>query len=375
MEEYRPEKTDTAWDGSVEIVAVSGTSKAALIEKIERLKSDVENGIPLAEAALRSRRAFSVDDDCRLLWVIERTVDDDRTPESTRTFFLKEGSALLEDLRTETAVKRPGLFYGEGRPAGKLAFLFPGQGSQYPGMGRDLVCRFPEAFEALAAADRRFDDERSLSRSIYPLPVSSPEETALQDDALRRTDIAQPAIGAVSLAMLKVLAAFGVQPDATAGHSFGELTALHAAGWIDQQAFLSLAVSRGRLMAAAGQGERTPASGMLAVKAPLAEVEALIESSRLDVVLANRNAPQQGVIAGTLAALDTVRSICRDKGYSCMTPSCCRRIPQQIRQRGPASFPGSPPHDCLLADGDTGFLQHDRRSLSGRCGRCSGPAR
>ena len=319
MEEYRPEKTDTAWDGSVEIVAASGTSKAALIEKIERLRNDIENGIPLAEAALRSRRAFSVDNDCRLLWVIERTVADERTPDSTRTFFLKEGSALLEGLRTETAVKRPGLFYGEGRPAGKLAFLFPGQGSQYPGMGRDLVCRFPEAFEALASADRQFDDERSLSRAIYPLPVSSTQETALQDAALRRTDIAQPAIGAVSLAMLNVLAAFGVQPDATAGHSFGELTALHAAGWIDQQAFLSLAVTRGLLMTAAGQGQKTPASGMLAVKAPLAEVEALIESSRLDAVLANRNAPQQGVIAGTVAALDTVRSICRDKGYSCVT--------------------------------------------------------
>jgi acyl transferase domain-containing protein/NAD(P)-dependent dehydrogenase (short-subunit alcohol dehydrogenase family)/acyl carrier protein len=319
LEEYRPEKTDTAWDGSVEIVAVSGTSKAALIEKIERLKSDIENGIPLAEAALQSRGAFSVDDDCRLLWVIERTVADDRAPDSMRTFFLKEGSVLLEDLRAETAVKRPGLFYGEGRPAGKLAFLFPGQGSQYPGMGRDLVCRFPEAFEALAAADRRFDDKRSLSRAIYPLPVSSAEETALQAAALRHTDIAQPAIGAVSLAMLNVLAAFGVQPDATAGHSFGELTALHAAGWIDQQAFLSLAVSRGRLMAAAGQGEKTPASGMLAVKAPLAEIEALIASSRLDVVLANRNAPRQGVIAGTLATLDTVRSICRDKGYGCVS--------------------------------------------------------
>lgn len=319
LEEYRPQKTDTAWDGSVEIVAVSGTSKAALIEKIEHLKSDIENGIPLAEAGFKSRRAFSIDDAYRLLWVIERTVADSRTPESTRTFFLREASALIEDLRTETAVKRPELFYGEGRPAGKLAFLFPGQGSQYPGMGRDLVCRFPEAFDALAAADRRFDDARTLSRAIYPLPVSSPEETALQAAALRRTDMAQPAIGAVSLATLEVLAAFGVQPDATAGHSFGELTALHAAGWIDRQAFLSLAVSRGRLMAAAGQGVRTPASGMLAVKAPLAEIEALIESSRLDVVLANRNTPRQGVIAGTIAALDTVRSICRDKGYSCVS--------------------------------------------------------
>ena len=319
LEEYRPQKIDTAWDGSVEIVAASGPSKAAVIEKIEHLKSDIENRMPLDEAALRSRRAFAVDDECRLLWVIERSVDDSRTPESIRTLFRKEGSALIDDLRAETAVKRPGQFYGEGRPAGKLAFLFPGQGSQYLGMGRDLVCRFPEAFEALADADRRFDDERGLSQAIYPIPVSSSEEVALQDTALRRTDIAQPAIGAVSLAMFKVLTAFGIQPDATAGHSFGELSALHAAGWIDQQAFLFLAALRGQLMAAAAKDEGTLASGMLAIKAPLSEIEALIESRRLDVVLANRNAPQQGVIAGTIAALHSVRAICRDKGYSCVS--------------------------------------------------------
>ncbi len=319
LEEYQSKKMETAWDNSVDIVALSGDSRATLSQKIEHLKSSIENGLAPAEAAFRSRQDFSVDDDCRLLWVVERTGDEDPAPNSRQTYFLKQSLAVLANLRSETVVRRPGMYYGQGRPAGKLAFLFPGQGSQYPGMGRDLVCRFPEAFEALAAADQRFDDERSLSRAVYPLPAFSPEATLQQAAALRRTDIAQPAIAGVSLAMLKVLSTFGVRPDTTAGHSFGELTALHAAGWIDQQAFFSLAVSRGRLMAAAGQNGNTPVSGMLAVKAPLAKIEALIESSRLDVVLANRNSPHQGVLCGTIEALDTVRSICRDKGYSCVS--------------------------------------------------------
>ncbi|MFZ0240480.1 MAG: beta-ketoacyl synthase N-terminal-like domain-containing protein, partial [Desulfobacterales bacterium] len=248
LEEYGSEKTAAAWDGSIEIMAVSAASKAALRQKILRLKSDIEAGMPPAAAAFQSRRAFGADDACRLLGVLEPAAADARS-DSPSANFLQEALAFLDDHGVAPPVHRPNLFYGEGRPGGKLAFLFPGQGSQYPGMGRDLVCRFPDAFDALTAADREFDGERSLSRAVYPLPVSYPQDSALQATALRRTDMAQPAIGAISLAMLAVLADFGVRPDATAGHSFGELTALHAAGWIDRPSFISLAVTRGRLMA------------------------------------------------------------------------------------------------------------------------------
>ncbi|MFZ0612079.1 MAG: SDR family oxidoreductase [Desulfobacterales bacterium] len=321
LEEYGPEKTAAAWDGSVDIVAVSAASKAELRQKILRLKSEIEGGLPPAEASFQTRRAFRVDDACRLLWVVEPAAAADPLPDSLPTDFFQEALALLDDHGVGTPANRPDLFYGEGRPGGKLAFLFPGQGSQYPGMGRDLVCRFPNAFEAFAAADGGLDGERSLSRAVYPLPASSPQQAAVQAAALRRTDMAQPAIGAVSLALLAVLAGFGVRPDATAGHSFGELTALHAAGWIDRQAFISLASARGRLMASAGSSAGADGSGMLAVQAPLAKIEALIKSNRLDLVLANRNAPRQGVLAGSNAALAAAQSICRAKGYGCVSLS------------------------------------------------------
>src|SRR5262249_20863768 len=142
---------------------------------------------------------------------------------------------------------------------GKTAILFPGQGAQYVGMLRDLACHFPAAHEVLAEATRIFTEEqgaeprepaarakgerlslaraagprdsaRRLSDYIYPRPAFTPEVKAAQDAALRATDIAQPALGAVSLGAWRVLEMFGATADAAAGHSYGELTALCAAG-------------------------------------------------------------------------------------------------------------------------------------------------
>jgi acyl transferase domain-containing protein len=147
--------------------------------------------------------------------------------------------------------------------AGKFAFMFPGQGSQYPNMGRDLVCCFPGAMQAIQAADQQFDQDRPLWEILFPRPALTDDQRRQQADALRRTDVAQPAIGAVSLAMLSVLEYFNVRPDATCGHSYGELPALYAAGWIDRETLLALSVTRGRLMADAGkkQGCRNHAGG------------------------------------------------------------------------------------------------------------------
>ena len=93
---------------------------------------------------------------------------------------------------------------------------------------------------------------------------------------MRNTRIAQPAIGAISLAMLKILQKFNVFPHATCGHSFGELTALCAAGWIAENSLLELAVARGKCMASAAENSGHPNGAMLAVTAPLADLENLV---------------------------------------------------------------------------------------------------
>src|SRR5690606_6985175 len=116
---------------------------------------------------------------------------------------------------------------------------FPGQGSQRVGMLRDLACTFPEMLVALEAAGE-------VARAIHPPPSFDPAVRAAQAQALTRTDVAQPALGAVELGALAVLRGFGVRPDRLAGHSYGELVALHAAGFYDEEALRRLSVLRGR---------------------------------------------------------------------------------------------------------------------------------
>ena len=177
-------------------------------------------------------------------------------------------------------------------------------------MGRDLTCLFPAAMAAIETANRRFEGDRLLSDFIHPRPGVDP---AAADIALQATDVAQPATGMVSLALLRSLQEFGLAPDVFAGHSFGELTALCAAGWMDHDTFLDLAIARGKAMAGSGAEDR---GTMLAVRAPLAEIEALLERENLDVVLANRNGPAQGVLSGSRNSIAEAARLCRGNGWS-----------------------------------------------------------
>ena len=155
--------------------------------------------------------------------------------------------------------------------------------------------------QALEEADRSFTDSRAakpgsrLIDYIYPHPVFSEEAEAENERALRETQIAQPAIGAVSFGALKVLEYFGVQPDALAGHSYGELTALCASERMDTRGFFSLSMLRGRLMAE-GNGDK---GAMLAAQASVDLVAKVIREEKLDLVIANKNAPDQMVLSGT----------------------------------------------------------------------------
>jgi malonyl CoA-acyl carrier protein transacylase/NADP-dependent 3-hydroxy acid dehydrogenase YdfG len=204
-------------------------------------------------------------------------------------------------------------------------------------MLRDLACAFPEVFKAVATADKGFSavDGTRLSDRIYPFTAFDPAEKERQEEWLRATDTAQPAIGAVSLGSLRLLETFGLCPDAVAGHSYGELTALCAAGRIDESAFHELSRLRGRLMAA-GDGDK---GSMLAVPAPLATVEQILAEEQLDLVIANRNAPNQAVLSGSSAEID------RAVNAFSVRHLACKRLPVA------AAF-----HSPLVADASVPFL-------------------
>ncbi|MBV8676883.1 MAG: acyltransferase domain-containing protein, partial [Planctomycetaceae bacterium] len=287
LEEAGPAMPGIDWDGDVQIVAVSADSRGGLLRAL-----DVWPERPAWEGlrveAARSRARFDPGEACRLLLVVDRERTDPAALRAKARALVAEGAKPAPD---------DGIYLGIGQASGGLAMLFPGQGAQHVGMLRALACQFPMMHEALAEADAAAPgDNPRLSDLIYPHPAFSEGERARQEAALRATEVAQPALGAVSLGVLGILEHFGVRPDAVAGHSFGELSALCAAGRIDAKTLASLARLRGRLMA----DRAHPGDGgtMLAVMAPLDRVEAVVRGERLDAVVANKNAPRQAVLSG-----------------------------------------------------------------------------
>ncbi|HVB59293.1 MAG TPA: ACP S-malonyltransferase [Candidatus Acidoferrales bacterium] len=173
----------------------------------------------------------------------------------------------------------------------KLAFLFPGQASQYPGMGRDLAENFPESRAVFDEADA------ALGFSLSKLCFEGPE------DALKLTENTQPAILTVSVAAFRTLEKRGIVPDFTAGHSLGEYSALVAAGALDFSPTVKLVRKRGRYMqeaVPAGEGAMAAILGL----SP-ADIGDICKKAADGEVLspANLNSPEQTVISGSAAAV------------------------------------------------------------------------
>ncbi len=186
----------------------------------------------------------------------------------------------------------------------RIAALFPGQGSQAVGMGRDLAERWPVAAEVFSAADA------ALGGGLTQLCWEGPEE------ALRLTENTQPALLAHSIAAWRVLVAAGLEVAAVAGHSLGEYSAVVAAGGLELEEALRIVRLRGRLMQQAvpvGEGAMAAVLGLeddQVVAACRAESEATGEV----VVAANFNSPAQVVIAGSARGVEGACARCRELG-------------------------------------------------------------
>jgi polyketide-type polyunsaturated fatty acid synthase PfaA len=279
-----PHRLNTA---PAELVTPAADSLDGFLHKCRAMMTDER---PLSLIARETQRELDASQDDLRLAVVAASADEMRRK-------VEQAAARIHADPRSWFSTPDGVHYGAGRPADqRVAFLFPGQGSQYVGMGADLAMHVPEVRQVW---DRLADvqlGEPSLHRVVFPPPAFSDAERNGQVALLTATEWAQPAVAAHSMAMLPLLRTFGLRPSCAAGHSLGELTALHAAGAIDAEALLRLTRRRGELVRDAA---REP-GGMLAIQAPAEDVDRAIRAVGLaDLWPANHNSPDQTVAAGS----------------------------------------------------------------------------
>jgi polyketide-type polyunsaturated fatty acid synthase PfaA len=201
-------------------------------------------------------------------------------------------------------------------PMGKVVALFPGQGSQYLEMGKELAINFPTVRSVFEAFDGLFETEGGelLSGKVYPRPVFDQKDRDQQTETLQKTENAQPAIGAFSVGVYKILELGGFKPDFTAGHSFGEWTALWAAGALSDEDYYKAAKARGQAMAAP-EDPNFDAGTMLAVKGDVEKIKQELKAFP-EITLANYNSNNQVALAGAKAAIAKVQQALTEKGFS-----------------------------------------------------------
>ncbi len=195
----------------------------------------------------------------------------------------------------------------------KVCFMFPGQGSQYVDMMKDLASKYKIVQDTFDEADRLLTNiiGQTLTETLWSKPGETKEKIAEREAAIKKTEMTQPAVLTADIAMMRLLSSFGIKPDVVMGHSLGEYAAAVAAGIFDFENGLKAVCTRGKVMSEIKVEDN---GKMASIAAPVERVEPELVRISGYVAVANKNCPTQTVIAGASKSIDDAIKMFTDMG-------------------------------------------------------------
>jgi len=264
--------------------------KTVSAESIDQLKTKLKSGNLTSNNQDRVKLAWLNEN--KDISLIDEKIDEKRTSDDELLFFAEDD-----------------IFFYAGEKVESTAFLFPGQGSQYAGMGKNILNLSDQ--NIINKADSIF-----MEFSDYKKPLSYFIHENTDEKILSDTAIAQPAIGLVSALYLNILKKLNITPHVTCGHSFGEISAIYASEAINFETFIKVACMRGKFMSECGQS-KDPGT-MMAVIGDEKNIQSIITNENLDIIIANRNSPKQNVVSGGTDEIEKARKIFRSHRIKCI---------------------------------------------------------
>ncbi|MFI0902775.1 SDR family NAD(P)-dependent oxidoreductase [Streptomyces sioyaensis] len=306
-----PEPAHALEDWPAELFCFRGADRAAAVRAVERLAARLADNDaagrpwPLRDLAAETASAPGPVQIC----VVAEDLDD-----LAGKLAAARGLTPAEGVYLRTRDADPGL----------VSFLFPGQGSQRTGMLAELFTAFPALRALLDGADPQW------TAAMFPPAAFTAGQRTAQQAALTDTRVAQPALGLASAAAHRLLTTLGVRPDCTAGHSYGELTALWAAGAFDTEALLRLSARRAEAIRTAAGDDPGAMAAVAAAPDRVAEL-----TGGTGVVVANHNAPAQSVLSGPTDAVDRAVAALHTAGVDArrLPVACAFHSPQLAAAR------------------------------------------
>ncbi|MDR0291525.1 MAG: acyltransferase domain-containing protein, partial [Elusimicrobium sp.] len=311
-----------------EMLMFSGATKQELINELQRaVKESNSNPLYIPQTAYKNHLAQQ-----KHYAVVINVENADKLKEKIE-FFIKISSTMDVWAQDSLHLKMKGIYpFTPSKHTPKVCFMFPGQGSQYVDMMKDLASKYKVVKDTFDEADKILKSliDTTLTEVIWSQPGESKEDHARREEAIKQTQMTQPAVMTADVAMMRLLSSFGIKPEVVMGHSLGEYAAAVAAGIFDFENGLKSVTNRAKSMA--NIKVEDPGS-MASISAPVDTVESELQKIGGYVAIANKNCPTQTVIAGEKKSVAEAVQMFTDMGIqSVMVPVSAAFHSQIIKQ-------------------------------------------